>query len=79
MVDRCGQQNSQFVALVSLAMRFEANTSKLFANFNCFVMLTDCSDAKMSRSVDFCADRQQTKLIILPLAHAHGVISMIGR
>ena len=56
MVDRRDQQTTQFVALVSLAMRFEANTSKFFADF---VVFTDCSDVKMSRSGDFCADRQQ--------------------
>ena len=57
MVDRRGQQNAQFVALVSLAVQFETNTSKFFADFNCFVVLTDCSDAKMSRSGNFCVDR----------------------
>ena len=33
--------------------------------------------AQISRSGDFCADndRQQTKLIILPLAHACGIIN----
>ena len=74
MVDRRGQKNARFVALVSLAVRFEANTSKFFTNFDCFVVLTDCSGAEMSRSGDFCAtDSLVTKPIALPLAHAHGV------
>ena len=33
--------------------------SKFFAIFDCLVVLMDCSDAEMSRSGDFCADRQQ--------------------
>ena len=81
MVDRRGKQNTRFVALVSLAVRFEANKSNFFANFDCFVVLTDCSDAEILRSGDFCADRQQQttthdrldKPSALPLAHAHGV------
>ena len=58
MVDRHGQQNTRFVALVSLAVQFEANTSKFFVDFDCFVALTDCLDAKISRSGDFYADRR---------------------
>ena len=40
-------------------MRFEANTSKFFPVFDCLVVLTGCSDAKMTRSDDFCADRRR--------------------
>ena len=55
MADRHGQRNARLVlvALVSLAVRFETSTSKFFADFNCLVVLTDCSDAEMSRSGDF--------------------------
>ena len=45
---------------------------KFFTIFDCLVVLTDCSDAEMSRSSDFCANRWQTKPIALPLAHVHG-------
>ena len=69
---------------MSIAVRFEASRSKFFADFDCFVVLTDCLDAEMLRSGDFCANRQQTtddiqqmtdKPIALPLAHAHGIIN----
>ena len=41
--------------------------------FNCLDVLTTCSDTKMLRSGNFCADRRQTKPIILSLAHVYGV------
>ena len=50
-------RNTQFIVPVSLALRFEANIFKFFAVFDCLVVDTDCSDAKMSRSGNFCADR----------------------
>ena len=40
-------------------MGFEANTSKLFVVSDGLGVLTDCSDVKMSRSGDFCADVRQ--------------------
>ena len=65
--------------LVSLAMQFKANTSKLFAVFDYLVVLIDCSDVEMLRSGDFCATdnrKQMTttdKQIALPLVHAYEV------
>ena len=46
-----------------------------FILFGCAYV--DCSDAEMSRSGNLCADRQQTKLIALPLMHARGVIRFL--
>ena len=58
------KRNPQFVEPVSLAMQFEANASKFFAVFNCLIVLTDCSDAEMSRSSDFVpTDRQRQTMI----------------
>ena len=60
-------------------MQFKSNTSKFSAIFDCFVVVTDCSDAEMLRSGDFCADRwRQTEMISLPLTHAHGIIANAG-
>ena len=73
MVDRCGQQNAQFVALVSGAMQLQGNTSKFFAAFDSLVVFTTRSDVEMSRSSYFCANDRRTKPISLPLVHVLGV------
>ena len=50
-------ENAQFEVLASLAMRFEANTSKFFAVFDSMVALIDCSDAETLRSGNFYAEK----------------------
>ena len=61
-------------------MRFEANTSKFFAVSDGLVVLSACSDAKMSRSGDFCAnDNRQTQPMTLPLGHARKVMHWFSR
>ena len=52
-------------------MQFEANTSQFF---DCLVVLTDCSDAKMSRSGDFLCRQMTDKTDCFTLAHARRVI-----
>ena len=45
-----------FVMLLGHAEGFEEHLSKIFTDFDLFVMLTSCSDAKMSTSDNFSAD-----------------------
>ena len=51
--------NTRFVAFVSRAMQFEANTRAFFAAFDGLVVLISYSDAEMSRSGNFCANDRQ--------------------
>ena len=86
-VDRCDQQNALFMTLDGRTKGIEAYMywSQFFADFDGFILLTSHSLIPRSRDVAIfvvttTTDRWQTdKPIVLPLAHACGVIMIASQ
>ena len=70
-------KNAHFLALLASIRQLEADNKTFFSLFDILIALANHSHAQISKFGDFCADRQQTKLIALPLVHAQQIAMVI--